>query len=274
MMRTLSRMFVHRSILQRVSRYHCKLVLLHSSRMHHEHNILIALFSLGRWQGKEFGDNWRFSFSLQTIYLYLSKEPKKLSGIYFGSQGRVDFSGSYELLSDSVSITLEFPFNLPETYMYFRGTYKQGINESLIGSWSTSLDDVMRYSNGTELLYRRMPADYLSFYPSYLQLTERPAQVQCKFAIDAVLADVRRKVMSWSHLKKRRDLRAAFLELNTRRIYFGPSLTWDDFDVLNECGSTISPLEGVFYSSRLRWIRAHTTVHECVYASTIVDCNT
>jgi hypothetical protein len=207
--------------------------------------------------------------SIQTLHLRISDYSNDLlEGIHWSSKGRGSVLGHFSRQEGEIS-TFHLVLRLyrPDsvTPAVFNGVYFPGDNEFMSGQWQFDFDDVGTVDfTSRSLVYARMPAELYALYPSLAQFEDGFARARWTFAITAVVTDLRRRRWSWSYFKKRREERKAFLSLYTRLLHFGRKLSENDDANLRELALRILPADGCFYLSRVRQIRARTTVHRYV----------
>ena len=238
----------------------------------------IVRHSLGRWTGRDSG--FLNPSSLQSIHLGLveaSGGSGTLSGLGWSSLGRANIVGRFDqLLSGRTRLKLDFDFSqdlahtqrsatniFPRSFviegykMSFRGEYQQG-DEQITGSWMIWAAD-WDVNKEPQSIFRRVVDQTLAYRSQYEQLSASPPRARWKAAIHAVLHDVRRSNLYWSHIKSRRDERSLILTYLYRQ---ASSFTISDENraALRASMATLSPEDGWSYLQRLKWAWLWTRV--------------
>ncbi|KAL7277857.1 hypothetical protein ACG7TL_008803 [Trametes sanguinea] len=97
------------------------------------------------------------------------------------------------------------------------------------------------------VMKKGLPPEIMVFYPSPTALRENRPRALWRFALDAVLYDVRRSLFTWDFIKQRRDTRRrVVLLLYAQRAY--PGIQSDEYEELNRLLSTLPPADNHFYA--------------------------
>ncbi|KAL6303383.1 hypothetical protein BKA93DRAFT_735065 [Sparassis latifolia] len=138
---------------------------------------------------------------------------------------------------------------------YLEGVLQAG-GTMMTGRWRYKGDKDIEW--GGDFIFSRMPADVLCCRPALTEFRANRPRALWKFAVTAVLDQVRRQLFSWSHIKARRDVRKRFIELYIRYLkLFGPPIK-DDFPELVRITRLITTRDVRLYQS-IRVYQLRTT---------------
>jgi len=112
--------------------------------------------------------------------------------------------------------------------------------------------------------FRRIPSCYLVVYPTIKEFRDNKPRALWKFAIAAVLNDIRRDHWTWSYFSQRRDDRNTVISLSLRSRWFGTPLSNEEYETICAIGPRLLPDDACFYDSMVDRRRAYTCVHESV----------
>lgn len=207
-------------------------------------------------------------------------------GYGWSSLGRTKISGHFDdlLPSGRTRLKLDFDFgqdlaqtgklagrilprsSLLEGYkMSFRGEYERGEDEHITGTWVMWASD-WEPEKERPVVFRRVPDwmfAYRSIYYGELATTPPSARDRWKAAIHTVLQHVRRRGLSWAHIKARKDDRRVILTY-FYRLACDVSISEDELVALRNRMIILSPEDGWSYLQRLKWAYLWTRVYACV----------
>ncbi|VDC02913.1 unnamed protein product [Peniophora sp. CBMAI 1063] len=237
---------------------------------------------LGRWTGSDLG--LPGPSSMQSIHLGLAETSGSsgtLVGYGWSSLGRTTIFGRFDdlLASGRTRLKLDFDFGqdlaqtgklaeciLPRSSllegfkMSFRGEYEHGDDEHITGTWVMWASD-WKPEKEPQVVFRRVPDWMFAYRSIYAELlATSSASGRWKAAIQTVLRYVRRRGISWAHLKARRDDRRMILTYFYRLANSVP-LSEDELAALRNRMVILSPEDGWSYLQRLKWAHLWTRVH-------------
>jgi hypothetical protein len=189
-------------------------------------------------------------------------------------RGHQTITGSWSKGEDNI-MQIKFKYKLLTRStiwapIFFNGRFDRA-RDALTGVWGQS-DDIERSMGEMEL--RRIPAHYLTVYPSIKELRDNKPRALWRFAIAAVRKDIQRSHWAWSYFSQRRRDRETVISLSVRDRWFGPPLSADEIETLHGITRRLLPSDGCFYNSKMDRIRAYTCVHGWVLntASLVSRC--
>ncbi|KAM5530344.1 hypothetical protein V8D89_015985 [Ganoderma adspersum] len=213
---------------------------------------------LGRWNGVLISEDGATS-PMITFCLHASEDHKTFEASSVGANGT-----GYNILDDYMpqdNDTVQYSFvqayvaRLKRTY--WTGTLEDD-GQTLSGKWGYAKDD-----QPWTFVFKRIPPEVLVNRPLADEFAENRVKALWKYALTAVLDQVRRRLCSWSYLAERRDNRKEYLELLRRETSDGLQtnegsegfsvlarrLTFDDarcFYILNDNGRrAVTPHFGI-----------------------------
>ncbi|CAK5278366.1 unnamed protein product [Mycena citricolor] len=144
---------------------------------------------------------------------------------------------------------------------YYHGTWdpEAEILSGSAGFTDDPEDDVVTF------VFRRLSPRYMAMAPTPAELQANRPRALWRFAIEAVLEDIRRERWSWSYFKERRNRRLRFLELFTRsgsgKKTYGPPFTEAEDGEFSQLKHRLTTADSRFYHSlgdrQLRRIIGH-----------------
>jgi Vacuolar sorting-associated protein 13, N-terminal len=172
----------------------------------------------------------------------------------WSNRGRFTISGSWSKDENDV-VSINFKMSFPERYwmfsilywdtIYFKGSF-DAERHALRGTFDYSPDS----EDSCDLMeFRRIAPRYLTVYPSIKELVDSKPGALWRFAIAAVLNDIRRGRWSWSYFSQRRDDRETLISLMSRLDRFGKPLDEKDMEQLCTAAQRLTPADACFYGS-------------------------
>ncbi|KAJ3008357.1 hypothetical protein NUW54_g3181 [Trametes sanguinea] len=112
---------------------------------------------------------------------------------------------------------------------------------------SGGLKNAYSPSSPTVIMKKGSPPEVMMFYPFPADIQGSRAKALWRFALDAVLYDVKRRAFSWNFIKERRDVRARYVSL-LRALISNVPLPYEDFRELELLYGRIPPADLHFYT--------------------------
>jgi hypothetical protein len=220
--------------------------------------------SLGTWNGHSYdheGVHWG-PHSMVTFILVPAEGDHDFKAGAWTLQGRQTITGSWLLGEDDV-MQVKFKMSFSNDALIWASIFFNGVFDSerdaLTGIWSQSAK--LRSPKG-KMEFRRIPPCYLTVYPSIKELRDNKPRALWRFAIAAVLNEIRRGRWAWSYFSQRRDDRKTIVPLLVRSRWFGPPLSAEETMKMHAITRRLTPADACFYNSKVDHIRAYTWVHE------------
>lgn len=223
--------------------------------------------SLGQWHGyfydAEGAPEANAVDSMITVVLEPAEVENEVKASGWSSRGRHTTTGSWSKdENDIVKIKLKMSFRLGRLWfplhLVFNGSFDSN-RDALTGFWDYS-DDSENPTGSGRMEFRRLQPRYLALYPSIKKLLDNKPRALWKFAIAAVLNDVRRDRWSWSYFSERRDDRKTVISLAIRH-FFGSPLDEGERRKLSVATQHLTSADACFYDSIVGRQRAHTCAH-------------
>ena len=202
-----------------------------------------------------------------TTFVLMPAGEREFKADVWSFKGRQKIVGSWSMGDDDVmQIKFKLSFSSPLwAPIYFNGRFDPE-RDALTGVWNWSVDNLtgawIDESSEGIMEFRRIPSCYLVIYPSIKELRDNKPRALWKFAITAVLNDIRRDHWTWSYFSQRRDDRKTVISLSVRSRWFGPPLSDEEDETICEILPRLLPDDACFYDSMVDRIRAYTCVHE------------
>ncbi|KAI9064547.1 hypothetical protein FKP32DRAFT_1569626, partial [Trametes sanguinea] len=112
---------------------------------------------------------------------------------------------------------------------------------------SGGLKDAYSPSSPTVIMKKGSPPQVVMFYPLPADIQGSRAKALWRFALDAVLYDVKRRALSWNFIKERRDVRSRYVSL-LRALVSNVPLPYEDFREHELLYGRIPPADLHFYT--------------------------
>ncbi|KAI0960928.1 hypothetical protein AcV7_000168 [Taiwanofungus camphoratus] len=212
---------------------------------------------LGTWNGFLFTDDEYPLAPMCSFHFRVSTR----DDVDFEASGK-DFDGYLYTVSGRCIPTEEGTVKVTFTYIsdnqteYFSGCLDEA--SSIIGTWGRDEDTDYHYS---KLILRKIPWEVMCSRPSPSAFDNNMARALWRFAISAVLYQVRRSLWSWSFFRERRDNRRRFIALNIRNWTYGRTLNSEETTEYLRLRQSFSAEDASFYRSirdyQLRIIPRH-----------------
>jgi Vacuolar sorting-associated protein 13, N-terminal len=225
---------------------------------------------LGHWHGYFYeGEGTREAFGIDTMMTFVL-EPgdgeQAIKANAWSNKGRFPISGSWSKDENDV-VSINFEMSFPERYwaysfpywdpLCFKGSFIPE-RDALRGTWGYLADPERP---GGPMEFRRIAPRYLTVYPSIKELADNKPGALWRFAIAAVLNDIRRGRWSWSHFSQRRDDRETLLSLTRRAGRFGKALDEKERERLCTAAQRLTPADACFYNSLINREAAKERLH-------------
>jgi hypothetical protein len=195
---------------------------------------------------------------MMTLVLEPGDGEQELKGNGWSSRGRFTITGSWSKSENEV-MQIELKLSFWITYwpaLVFNGCFYPEC-DALSGD--CCLFNRENFRLPTEL--RRIPPRYLTVYPSVKEIFDNKPRALWRFAILAVLNDIRRERWSWSYFSQRRNDRETFISLTVRDLYFGRPLDEEENQRICIAAQRLTPADACFYASKINRIRKLTCMH-------------
>jgi hypothetical protein len=225
---------------------------------------------LGHWHGYFYeGEGTRDTIGFDTMMTFVLEsgdDEQAIKANAWSNRGRFPISGSWSKDENDVML-INFKMSFPERYWMFAFPYWDPVcfkgsfdleHHALRGTWSY-LSDPEKPCGPME--FRRIAPRYLTVYPSIKELADNKPRALWRFAIAAVLNDIRRGRWSWSYFSQRRDDRETVISLTSRYGQFGKLLDEEDMERLCIAAQRLTPADACFYSSLFNRRQAKTRLH-------------
>ncbi|KAJ7093996.1 hypothetical protein B0H15DRAFT_905027 [Mycena belliarum] len=188
------------------------------------------------------------------------------------NRGEFKITGECRAADEPGSVEFSFRRSFHARYQtqYFSGKWDCA-TETLTGTVGLE-DDPSKHYSAFEL--KRIPPEYMCFWPSPAELEANRPCALWRFAIAAVRSDIRRERWAWSLIKERGENRRRFVELYIRSsgsTVFGTPLTPLEWQELGRIKKTFSTADSRFLHS-LAETRIRATVEHNA-ACDVCDAN-
>lgn len=166
--------------------------------------------SLGKWSGFAY-DFYRYPVrTMLSLHFHYSNAEERsfcASGTEFDGDS-YEVVGTYSEEEDGLHLvwTMSYPGDFARQY---RGRV---VDEyTIIGT----RDSNEGYGDW-EFILKKIPPEFMLFRPRPAEFQENAVQARWKFARDAIIYDIRRKRWDWKYFAARRDVRKAYINLQSR----------------------------------------------------------
>jgi hypothetical protein len=216
--------------------------------------------SLGSWNGY-FYDNEGVHLkgtSMMTFILVPAEGEHNFKADVWSLRGRHTIAVSLLKGKDDViqiKFKISFPSGIWDPITYSFNGHFDPERDALTGAFSNKFDT-------GEMEFRRIPPCYLAAYPSIKEIRDDKPRALWRFAISAVLNEIRRNYWAWSYFSQRRNDRETIVPLLVRDRWFGVPLSYEENGMLDSIAVRLMPGDACFYDSKVDLIRAHTCIHE------------
>ena len=237
--------------------------------------ILIAVFSsLGHWHGYSYDYDGTPTLngtrSMMTFVLEPADGEYEFKANAWSIKGRDTITGSW--FKDENGITKIKLMTTPQSFSWcFSGRF-DAERDALTGVWGQSLDAENSWG---PMEFRRISPRYLTVYPSIKELSDNRSRVLWRFAIAAVLNDIRRVSWSYSYFSQRRKDRQTVISLGIRYFFYvGKGLKDEEDQLLLDTLMRLTPADACFYGSKINRTVAYAQEywHVCV-SDFILSCS-
>ena len=210
----------------------------------------------GQWNGylytlEEFPDRAMTSLTFQSV-------PDNPSALH-GSGVDVDallytIEGQHSISDQGVTeVRFTVSYDSGDPTEYFVGHLDH--NGALVGHQGYA-EDVSEENHSCLFVFRNVPAEIMAWYPSPTELEQNKPRALWKFALEAVMMQIRRKGFSWKYFKERRDHRRRYIELSMRSVIgSGPPLSVEENTEFLKLLKSLLPIDALYYlSARKRMV--------------------
>ncbi|KAH9950295.1 hypothetical protein B0H21DRAFT_565923 [Amylocystis lapponica] len=186
---------------------------------------------------------------MMTYNLHVSvtnNQQVEASGITTDHMSSYTVTGLYEVAPDGricYVVTRKFSVYFPN--VVFRG-YLSEDGLTLTGHCRPTDKD-----SDIPFVWSRRPPAILTFRPSPYELESNRTKALWRFALSAVEYEVQRRMFTWSFLKRRRDIRKRYIELNLRGMEYGNGrpLSQEEQKELMRCRRSLTTADACLYFS-------------------------
>ena len=180
--------------------------------------------SLGRWSGFIYIDDVYPINTMISFFAHASTDSGKFEASGFSHGTTVTYTGSCDQDSDgNVSVLFTAQYARGFNTEYFSGHMLA--DGSIAGSqgWDDNSSE-----HRFRFFLRRVPDEILCHRSPIHEFLENKPKALWKFATEAILAQVRKRMWSWSYFADRRDRRKAWMAGQLRLFYYGRPPSWEE----------------------------------------------
>ena len=207
---------------------------------------------------------------MMTFVLEPADGEYEFKGNAWSIKGRDTITGSWSKGENGImKIKL---MTTPQIYAWFFNGRFDAERDALTGVWGQSPDAENSWG---PMEFRRILPRYLTVYPSIKELSDNRSRALWRFAIAAVLNDIRRVSWSYSYFAQRRKDRQTVISLGIRCFFFvGKELKDEEDQLLCDTLHRLTPADACFYGSEINRTVAYVQEywHVCV-SDFILSCS-